>query len=47
MGLPECKVGGIIRLYIPSTLAYSIRARSKAIPPNSVLVFDVEVVSRK
>jgi hypothetical protein len=47
VGLPLLKVGGKIRMYIPSSLAYSIRSRSKDIPPNSVLVFDVEVVGVK
>jgi hypothetical protein len=47
VGVPLIKAGGKIRLYIPSSLAYSIRSRSKDIPPNSVLVFDVEVVGVK
>jgi hypothetical protein len=47
IGLTECKVGGKIRLFIPSGLAYNIRSRSKDIPPNSVLVFDIEVMSAK
>ncbi len=47
VGLPACKVGGKIRLFIPSGLAYTIRSRSKSIPPNSVLVFDIEVVNAK
>lgn len=47
VGLPMCKVGGKIRLVIPSGLAYTIRSRSKAIPPNSVLVFDIEVLAAK
>ncbi len=47
IGLPLCKVGGKIRLIIPSGLAYSIRSRSVDIPPNSVLVFDIEVLSAK
>lgn len=47
LGLVKCKVGGSIRLFIPSALAYSIRSRSKAIPPNSILVFDIEIVSTK
>lgn len=46
-GLPLCKVGGKIHLIIPSALAYSIRSRSPKIPPNSVLVFDIEVVDTK
>ncbi|GAC1442576.1 MAG: hypothetical protein NVSMB63_11030 [Sediminibacterium sp.] len=43
-GLPLCKPGGKIRLIIPSAQAYGIRTRSKNIPPNSVLVFDIDVV---
>ncbi len=46
-GMPACKVGGKIRLFIPSGLAYTIRSRSKSIPPNSVLVFDIEVLNTK
>lgn len=47
IGVPLCRVGGKIRLIIPSALAYTIRSRSKSIPPNSVLVFDIEVLGRK
>lgn len=47
VALPVCKVGGKIRIFIPSALAYTIRSRSKAIPPNSVLVFDIDVVATK
>jgi len=47
IGVPLCKVGGKIRLVIPSALAYSIRTRSSKIPPNSILVFDIEVVGVK
>lgn len=47
IGLTKCKVGGKIKLIIPSELAYSIKSRSKAIPPNSVLVFDIEVLGIK
>lgn len=43
IGLPFCKVGGKIRLIIPSAKAYSIRNLGK-IPPNSTLVFDIEVL---
>ena len=43
LGLPLCRVGGTIRLIIPSGLAYSIRNRSAEIPPNSILVFDITV----
>lgn len=47
IGVPLCKVGGKIRLIIPSGLAYSIRTRSSKIPPNSILLFDIEVVEVK
>ncbi|MEP6845396.1 MAG: DUF3472 domain-containing protein, partial [Panacibacter sp.] len=47
IGLPLCKVGGSIRLIIPSGLAYSIRNRASTIPPNSILVFDVDVKEAK
>lgn len=44
-GVPGMKVGGIRRLVIPSVLAYgSVRAAAN-IPPNSDLVFDIELVS--
>ena len=47
IGVPLCKVGGKIKIIIPSALAYSIRTRGAKIPPNSVLVFEVEVVDAK
>ncbi len=45
-GLVLCRKGGKIRLIIPSSLAYSIRNLGE-IPPNSPLIFDVEVVDIK
>jgi hypothetical protein len=47
VGLVQCKVGGKIKLVIPSGLAYSIRTRAPKIPPNSILVFEIEVVEAK
>ncbi len=47
LGLQACKVGGKIRLYIPSVLAYGMRTRSKDIAPNQILVFEIEVLSAK
>lgn len=44
-GVPGMKPGGIRRLIIPSQLAYgSVRAAAN-IPPNSDLVFDIELVA--
>lgn len=44
-GVPGMKTGGIRRLIIPSRLAYgSVRAAAN-IPPNSDLVFDIELIA--
>ena len=44
-GVPGMKVGGVRRLIIPSSMAYgSVRAAAN-IPPNSDLVFDIELVA--
>lgn len=44
-GVPGMKVGGTRRLVIPSEKAYgSVRAAAN-IPPNSDLVFDIELVA--
>ena len=46
-GVPGMKVGGMRRLIIPSDMAYgSVRAASN-IPPNSDLVFDIELIDIK
>ncbi len=47
LGLPLCREGGKIKLVIPSALAYSIRTRAAKIPPNSILVFEIEVLKTK
>lgn len=43
-GLPGMKVGGVRRLIIPAALAYGERSPSEKIPPNSDLVFVVQLV---
>jgi FKBP-type peptidyl-prolyl cis-trans isomerase len=47
LGVSICKVGGKIMLVIPSGLGYGIRTRAVKIPPNSILVFEIEVVDAK
>jgi peptidylprolyl isomerase len=47
VGVPGMKVGGKRRLIIPSGMAYGSRRVSANIPPNSDLVFDIELVAIK
>jgi peptidylprolyl isomerase len=43
-GVPGMKVGGTRRLIIPADMAYGSQSPSSNIPPNSDLVFDIELV---
>lgn len=43
-GVPGMKIGGIRKLTIPSAMAYGERGAGADIPPNSDLVFIIEVV---
>ena len=42
-GIPYFKVGGSGKLLIPSTLAYGANG-SGSVPPNSVLIFNIELI---
>lgn len=44
-GVPGMKVGGVRRLVIPAAMAYGSSSPSANIPPNSDLVFDIELVA--
>lgn len=44
IGIPLVSKGGSIQLFVPSYLAYG-RQGSGAIPPNTVLIFDVDLIN--
>ncbi len=44
IGLQDMKIGAVRRLTIPASLAYGAQGVSGAIPPNTPLVFDVQLM---
>jgi FKBP-type peptidyl-prolyl cis-trans isomerase FkpA len=44
-GVPGMRVGGRRTLIIPSRLGYGSRGSGTSIPPNSALVFDIELLA--
>jgi len=44
IGIPLYSKGGAGTLFIPSWLAYGSRGAGASVPPNAVLIFDIELI---
>lgn len=44
-GIPKFRKGGKGRLFIPSGLAYGNQSPAPVIPPNAVLIFDIQLIN--
>lgn len=47
LGIPHIQVGGTIRLIVPSSLAYQNRQIDSLLIPNSILDFNIRLISAK
>lgn len=45
IGLQDMKQGAMRRLYVPSVLAYGSHGADSSIPPNTDLIFDVQLIA--
>jgi FKBP-type peptidyl-prolyl cis-trans isomerase FkpA len=46
-GVPGMKPGGVRRLLIPPEMAYGKRGAGKDIPPDSTLIFEIELLESR
>jgi FKBP-type peptidyl-prolyl cis-trans isomerase len=45
IGLQDMKQGAMRRLYVSAALAYGVRGVGNTIPPNTNLIFDVQLIT--